>query len=190
MLMGIAALSEQTASALVLHMTGYVITNLAAFVAVIGYYNATGKDEIADYRGLAERAPFLALSLTIALFSLAGMPLFAGFTTKFLLFQAVAKEGFLWLAALAVVNSLISLYYYLLVIRQMYVGEPEQPQRLRVPLLTNSVAFALVIGIFVVGLFPRPLFEVTDKAVHAAFPQATQQTREAAPPAPPPSSGG
>jgi NADH-quinone oxidoreductase subunit N len=182
MLMGIAALSEQTASALVLHMTGYVITNLAAFVAIIGYYNATGKDEIADYRGLAERAPFLALSLTIALFSLAGMPLFAGFTTKFLLFQAVAKEGFLWLAALAVVNSLISLYYYLLVIRQMYVGEAEDPQRLRVPLLTNGVAFALVIGIFFVGLFPRPLFEATDKAVHAAFPAATPQVQDAGSP--------
>jgi NADH-quinone oxidoreductase subunit N len=171
-------------------MTGYVITNLAAFVAIIGYYDATGKDEIADYSGLAERAPFLALSLTIALFSLAGMPLFAGFATKFLLFQAVAKEGFLWLAALAVVNSLISLYYYLLVIKQMYVGEPEQPQRLSIPFLTNGIAFALVIGIFFVGLFPQPLFKATDKAVQAVFPQAVQQTqtRDAAPPSSP--SGG
>jgi NADH-quinone oxidoreductase subunit N len=177
MLMGIAALSQTTASALVLHMTGYIITNLAAFAAVIAFYNATGKDEIEDFRGLTERAPFLALSLTIALFSLAGMPLFAGFATKFLLFQAVAKEGFLWLAALAVVNSLISLYYYLLVIRQMYVGEAEDKLRLRVPVGVNAVILGLVIGVFVVGLYPQPLFKATDGAVHAIFPQASQSVQ-------------
>jgi NADH-quinone oxidoreductase subunit N len=180
MLMGIAALSETAASTLVLHLTGYVITNLAAFVVVIAFYNASGKDEIADYRGLAERAPFLALSLTVALFSLAGMPLFAGFATKFLLFQAVAKEGLLWLAALAVVNSLISLYYYLLVIKQMYVGEAEEKVRLRVPVSVNAVILALVIGVFVVGLYPQPLFKATDHAVHAVFPTTTaQQTQDA-----------
>jgi NADH-quinone oxidoreductase subunit N len=164
----------------VLHLTGYVITNLAAFVVVIAFYNASGKDEIADYRGLAERAPFLALSLTVALFSLAGMPLFAGFATKFLLFQAVAKEGLLWLAALAVVNSLISLYYYLLVIKQMYVGEAEEKARLRVPVGVNAVIVALVIGVFVIGLYPQPLFKATDSAVHAVFPTTTaQQTQDA-----------
>ena len=169
MLMGIAALSQSTSSALLLHMTGYVITNLAAFVVIIAVYNATGKDEIADYRGLAERAPFLALSLTVAFFSLAGMPLFAGFATKFLLFQAVAKEGLLWLAALAVVNSMISLYYYLLVIRQMYVTEAEDSRRLRSPMVLNGVIASLVVGVFVVGLFPQPLFKATDAATKAVF---------------------
>jgi NADH-quinone oxidoreductase subunit N len=175
MLMGIAALSETAASTLVLHLTGYVITNLAAFVVVIAFYNVSGKDEIADYRGLAERAPFLALSLTIALFSLAGMPLFAGFATKFLLFQAVAKEGLLWLAGLAVVNSLISLYYYLLIIKQMYIGEAEDKVRLRAPVGVNAVIGALVVGVFVVGLYPRPLFTATDHAVHAVFQTTTTQ---------------
>ena len=181
MLMGIAALSESAASTLVLHLTGYVITNLAAFVVVIAFYNASGKDEIADYRGLAERAPLLALSLTVALFSLAGMPLFAGFATKFLLFQAVAKEGLLWLAALAVVNSLISLYYYLLIIKQMYVGETEEKVRLRVPVGVNAVIVALVIGVFVVGLYPQPLFKATDHAVHAVFQQSSQAVEKANP---------
>jgi NADH-quinone oxidoreductase subunit N len=153
-------------------MTGYVVTNLAAFAVIIAYYNLSGKDEIPDYRGLAERAPFLALSLTVALFSLAGMPLFAGFATKFILFQAVAEEGFLWLAALAVVNSFVSLYYYLLVIRQMYVGEPEEKGRLRVPFAANAVVLVLVVGIFVVGLFPRPLFDAVDNATGAVFETA------------------
>jgi NADH-quinone oxidoreductase subunit N len=174
MLMAIAALSHDTASALVLHMVGYVITNLAAFAVIIVYYNLTKKDEIPGYSGLAERAPFLALSLTVALFSLAGMPLFAGFATKFILFQAVAEEGFLWLAVIAVINSFISLYYYLLVIRQMYVSEAEEKTRLRVPFAANAVVFVLVVGIFVVGLFPRPLFDAVDNATESIFP--TSQT--------------
>jgi NADH-quinone oxidoreductase subunit N len=97
------------------------------------------------------------------------MPLFAGFTTKFLLFQAITQEGFLWLAALGVINSLVSLYYYLVIMRQMYVGEPEEPSRLRIPLVTNAVTFSLVIGIFFIGLFPQPLFNAVDSAAAALF---------------------
>src|SRR2546426_12330992 len=96
--MGIAALSPESGSALVLHMMGYVVTNLAAFVCVIIFYNWTGKEEIKDFAGLRDRAPFLAYSLSIALFSLAGVPLFAGFATKFILFQAAAGKDLLWLA--------------------------------------------------------------------------------------------
>src|SRR5574341_2279030 len=121
LLMGIAALSPESASALVLHMMGYVVTNLAAFVCVIIYYNWTGKEEIKDFAGLAERAPYLALSLSIALFSLAGMPLFAGFATKFILFQAAANEDLLWLAGIAVTMSFVSLYYYLLTVKALYL---------------------------------------------------------------------
>jgi NADH-quinone oxidoreductase subunit N len=102
------------------------------------------------------------------------MPLFAGFATKFILFQAVAEEGFLWLAVIAVINSFVSLYYYLLVIRQMYVSEAEEKTRLRVPFAANAVVFVLVVGIFVVGLFPRPLFDAVDNATESIFP--TSQT--------------
>ena len=78
-------------------------------------------------------APLLAGALTAALFSLSGMPLFAGFFTKFILFQAVASEGFLWLAIIAVIMSFVSLYYYLQVIKELYISEPEEPGRLAVP---------------------------------------------------------
>src|SRR5205085_2722599 len=81
----------------------------------------------------ADRAPFVALALTISLFSLAGMPLFAGFVTKSYLFTAAAGSGLLWLVGIAVVNSFISLYYYLLIIKQMYLYEPADPSRLRAP---------------------------------------------------------
>ena len=88
---------------------------------MIIYFNLTGKEKIEEYAGLAKRSPVLALALTVSLFSLAGLPFFAGFTIKFYIFAAAAKEGLLWLVAIAVANSLISVYYYLMVIRQMYI---------------------------------------------------------------------
>jgi len=169
LLMGIAALSPDAASALVLHLVGYVITNLAAFVCVIIYYNWTGKEEIRDFAGLAERAPYLALSLSIALFSLAGMPLFAGFATKFILFQAAAEEDFLWLSALAIVNSVISLYYYLVVIRQLYIEAPPEPGRFAVPYTITGAVAALVAGVIFIGVYPQPLFDVVDNVTAFLF---------------------
>ncbi len=172
MLMAIAALSPNTTapvSALLLHMAGYVITNLAAFTCVITWFNLTGKEEIADFRGMAERAPLLAGALAAALFSLSGMPLFAGFFTKFVLFQSVASEGFLWLAVIAVVMSFVSLYYYLMVIKEMYISQPEEPTRLPVPLLTSGLTVLLVLGVFYVGIFPRHLFEAAQEAAKMLF---------------------
>ncbi len=169
---GIAALSParaDAASAVLVHLVGYVISNLAAFACVTIYFNWTGEEDIYEYRGLAERAPFLALSLSIALFSLAGMPLFAGFVTKFVLFQAIAEEGMLWLAAVAVFASFVSLYYYLMVMRQMYLEEPVEAGRFPVPWLEYGLVAVLVVAIFVVGLGPQPLFNAAQEAVALVY---------------------
>src|SRR5581483_5409907 len=130
MLMGVVALSPAVTSALLLHMTGYVITNVAAFTAIIAYYNMTKAEEMHEFRGMSDRAPLLAAVLAVAMFSLAGMPLFAGFLTKFIFFQSVATAGYLWLAGVAVVSSLISLYYYLQVLREAYINPAEERSRL------------------------------------------------------------
>jgi NADH-quinone oxidoreductase subunit N len=169
LLMGIAALSPDSASALVLHMMGYVVTNLAAFVCVIIYYNWTGKEEIKDFAGLAERAPYLALTLSIALFSLAGMPLFAGFATKFILFQSAAEEDLLWLAGVAVTMSFVSLYYYLIIVKQMYLGQPEEPTRFPIPWLEYGALTLLVLGVMFIGLYPQPLFDAVDTSTATLF---------------------
>ncbi|MEE8370461.1 MAG: proton-conducting transporter membrane subunit, partial [Dehalococcoidia bacterium] len=180
LLMGIAALSPDAGSALVLHLVGYVITNLAAFVCVIIYYNWTGKEEIEDYAGLAERAPFLALSLSVALFSLAGMPLFAGFATKFILFQAASQEDLLWLAGVAVFMSFVSLYYYLTIVRQMYLGKPETETRFPTPWLEYGILAVLVAGVFLVGLYPQPVFDLVEQGTAMIF--TGQQTGVSATP--------
>jgi NADH-quinone oxidoreductase subunit N len=169
MLMAITALSPEVSSALLLHMVGYVITNLAAFVVIIAYHNETGAEDIRDFRGMAEKSPGLAAALAIALFSLAGMPLFAGFLTKFILFQSVASNDFLWLAAVAVIGSLISLYYYLYLIREMYVSEAPDRARVRIPVLTQGAVALLVFGVFFVGLYPSPWFEITDNVSRFLF---------------------
>jgi NADH-quinone oxidoreductase subunit N len=169
LLMGIAALSPDSASALVLHMLGYVVTNLAAFVCVIIYYNWTGKEEIKDYAGLAERAPFLAVSLSIALFSLAGMPLFAGFATKFILFQSAAQEDLLWLAGVAVTMSFVSLYYYLIIVKEMYLGKPAEPTRFPTPWPEYGALTLLIAGVFFIGLYPQPVFDAVETSTNTVF---------------------
>ena len=170
MLMAIAGLSHDTASALVLHLTGYMVSNMTIFVVIIAWYNMTGKEEIGDFRGMRERAPLLAGALAGALFSLAGLPLFAGFVTKFILFQAVTDAGYFWLAGIAVVTSVVSLYYYLQVMREAFVSAPAEGEgALNVPLLMNGLAFALMLGVFYVGLYPQQLFDAVHNATGFLF---------------------
>ncbi len=170
MLMALVTLSDESTSALLLHMAGYLITNLAVFTAVIAFYNRTGKEEIADFRGLAETQPFLALVITAGLFSLSGMPLLAGFATKFILFQAAASGGYLWLVGIAVVMSTISLYYYLQVIKQMYFYEPiGDTSRWRLSPSGYVLSALLLTAMVVVGLYFGPLYHVADTAAAALF---------------------
>ena len=170
MLMAVAALSDATAATLLLHLAGYVVTNIAVFACIIGYYNQTGEEEIAGFAGMAERQPFLAMVLTASLFSLAGLPFFAGFLTKFMLFTAVAGEGYLWLAGIAVATSLISLYYYLQVMRQLYIEQPvERTRFMPSPVLMGSAAL-LFVGVLLIGLYPQPVFTAADMAARAITP--------------------
>jgi len=167
LLMGIAALSTLASNGLIFHLIGYGVTNLAVFLVIIIVYNSTKKEEIVDFAGLSERAPFVAMALSVGLFSLAGLPFFAGFTTKFYLFTAVADEGLLWLVGLAITNSLISLYYYLLIIKQMYMHSYTASDTVEVSRLNGAVLWILVMGIVVIGIYPGPLVKAIEAATAA-----------------------
>ncbi len=170
MLMAITAISDTTGSALLLHLTGYIITNLAVFMAVVAFYNKTGSEEIASLRGLAQTNPYLALVMTAGLFSLAGMPLLAGFLTKFILFQSVVSEGYTWLVVIALVSSTVSLYYYLQVIRYMYLYEPEgETERWRLTPTGYLATGALLVGVLWVGIYAAPFYTVADRAIAPLF---------------------
>jgi NADH-quinone oxidoreductase subunit N len=170
LLMGVAALSPLASNGVILHLAGYGVTNLAAFLCVIIFYNATSKEEVTDFAGLADRAPLVAMAMSVALFSLAGLPFFAGFTTKFYLFTAAADEGLLWLVGLAMTNSLISLYYYMMVIKQMYMVPADESTPLRVSLVSGGVLGVLIAGIILIGVYPGPLVDAIEGATRAILP--------------------
>ncbi len=166
---GVTVLPDAS-NAVILHLVGYGITNLAAFVAIIAFHNATGKEEISDFAGLADRNPFIAMALTVSMLSLAGLPIFAGFITKFYLFVAAAKADLLWLAALAMVNSLVSLYYYLIVIRQMYIQPAQETSPIRVPWVTGGLLGFLVVATVLIGVYPAPLLDAIETATAVILP--------------------
>jgi NADH-quinone oxidoreductase subunit N len=162
---GDADAGRDASSALLLHLTGYVISTMALFAALTAYYNKTGKDTIEGLRGMSETAPFLALVVTVSLFSFAGLPFFAGFATKLFLFQASVGNDLMWLVGLAVVNSFVSLYYYLMVMRQMYLFDPpEGLVRFRVNPVLWVVSAGLMAGVVAIGVYPGPFFEVAENA--------------------------
>ena len=182
LLMGVAALaavgpddhiqlqvSHLASNGLMLHIVAYGVTNFAAFLCLAAFYNATGKDDIADLAGAARRAPFLSMVLAASLFSLAGLPIFAGFVSKFYLFSAVAVQGLLWLAGLAIFTSLISLYYYLQVVRQLYIEHPKDPSPIQLPHLTTGLLVALLGGMVLLGIYPAPLMDAVQHASDALF---------------------
>ncbi|MGK2964181.1 MAG: NADH-quinone oxidoreductase subunit N [Tepidiformaceae bacterium] len=182
MLIVIAAIGEgdleiarNASGALLFHIGGYVVSTLALFAALIAYYNRTGKDTIRGLRGLADTQPFLAMVITVSLFSFAGLPFFAGFATKFFMFQASTTDGLLWLIGLGVLNSFISLYYYLMVIRQMYLFDPEPGQR-RVKLnpVLGVLSGALMLGVVFIGVYPSPLFEAANNSIEELFEPAPE----------------
>ena len=124
-LIGVAALQGANDSLAVasvsFYMFMYIFTNLLVFGAVILFIATTGTEEIKDLAGLNRRSPWLALFITIGLLSLGGIPPTAGFFGKFFLFQAAVNANLVGLALIAVVNAIIALYYYLVVIKVMYV---------------------------------------------------------------------
>lgn len=135
-LMGVAAIQantvdgqSQAVAAIAFYMFMYVFTNLLAFAVVILFSEATGSETIADLAGLSRRNPMLALAMTIGLLSLGGVPPAAGFFGKFFLFKSAVESGMVWLALVGVINAIIALYYYLVVIKVMYVDRSEDENK-------------------------------------------------------------
>lgn len=124
-LMGVAAASLLGVTSVVYYLAVYLVTNLAAFGVVIIFFNTVGSDEIKDYAGLSRRSPALALALMLAFLSLAGVPPLGGFFAKILVFAAAVEAGLIWLAIAGVLNAILGLYYYLMVLKVIYLDRSE-----------------------------------------------------------------
>jgi NADH-quinone oxidoreductase subunit N len=171
-LMGLAAASALGVQGVMIYMLIYLVMNLGAFLAVIIIAEATGGETVDDCRGLVRRHPLLAVSFAIFLFSLTGLPPFAGFMGKWYLFAAVlrhyAEEGGAWYVSLAIVaalNTAIALFYYARIIRAMIIDEPRGELSVK-PSGTYQVmlgAFSLAILVF--GLWWSPIAAWTQQSL-------------------------
>jgi NADH-quinone oxidoreductase subunit N len=156
LLMGFLGPSHEGVASMLYYVLVYIVSNMAVFAVIIWYLQQTGRQQISDYRGLSRRHPLIALVMMIALFSLAGIPPLSGFVGKFFLFNVAAKAGFYWLVGVAAVNSTISLYYYLRIVRQMYIEDPDADAEPLKPSRVITCTLALsAIAIIALGILPQ-----------------------------------
>ena len=158
-------------SGVLFYLVAYAVTNLAAFFAIIAISSRTGSDMISSFAGMGRQAPFLAMILAFSMISLLGIPPTAGFMGKLYMFSAAIKSDLAWLAMVGVVNSAVSAYYYLRVIRVMYMLDPEKDDKIPVAYAPRVALYITGLGILALGLFPGPLFTVAEKAVAILFLQ-------------------
>lgn len=172
-MIGVVAFSQLGVASVVFYLIGYVLTNLLAFgiVGIVG--RVTGSDDFSAYAGLSRRNSALGLAALVAFLSLAGMPPFVGFVAKFFVFSAAIETGWTWLAIVGVLNSIIGLYYYLNVLKYVYLYRMENHDEDRHPLpVSRHVAVTLAIlvaGILLFGMLFAPWFTLVSNATGTLF---------------------
>ena len=168
-LIGVVAVSELGLTSVVFYLIAYVVTNLAAFGAVATYWRIVGSDDLTLYHGLSRRSPGLALVMLVAFLSLAGMPPLGGFVGKVFVFAAAVDAGMIWLAVVGVLNSIVGLYYYLTVLKYIYLYPATNTQPI---VITRPYAIALILltfGILLIGTLFAPWFNWSSTAAMTLF---------------------
>lgn len=153
MLFAIVALGKDSINSVFIYATAYSIASIIAFAVLILVKRQTGSDNFDGFNGLAKKNPFIAVTLTVSMLSLAGIPLTAGFIGKFMMFSAALSEYHVWLVVLAVINAVIGIFYYFRVIVAMYFKNAERNA------IPSSSYFNFVLGFsavltVVVGIYP------------------------------------
>lgn len=169
LLLGFIAYSRLGVAAILFYSLLYVFANMGAFGVAIAFSKATGSDNISDYANLAKRSPFMAAVMLTSLLSLAGIPPLAGFIGKFYLFLAIIEKGQLWLAFLSIGMSIVSVYYYLRVVKVMYFGEGSRhSEPITVSVSTKCVLIVSMVTILTLGIYPTPIINMA-LAISKAF---------------------
>ena len=174
-LVGLAAVATRTPGAessigpsgVLFYLGGFAATNLAAFSAIIAISNRINSDRIDDYAGMARRAPILATVLTLSMISLTGIPPAVGFWAKIYLFGAAVEANLEWLVVIGVVNSVVSAYYYLRVVKAMFLSEPTSEERVAFGLPMQLAVAIGFIGTLIFGIYPTPLLNLARSAAGA-----------------------
>jgi NADH-quinone oxidoreductase subunit N len=172
-MIGVVAVSELGVTSVVFYLLAYIVTNLAAFGIVMAFSRVTHSDEIKDYAGMSRRAPGLAFAMLVAFLSLAGMPPFGGFVAKVFVFAAAVQVNMVWLAVIGILNSIVGVYYYLTVMKYVYLYRMEGENEEDCPIpLTRPYAIGLVVltlGIVLIGTLFAPWFGFSGAAALNLF---------------------
>jgi NADH-quinone oxidoreductase subunit N len=165
--------SQLGAASVVFYLAAYIATNLLAFGIAVAFSHVTGMDEITDYAGLSRRSPLMGLMMLAAFLSLAGMPPFGGFVAKVVVFAAGIQAGYVWLVVIGILNSVVGLYYYLNVLKYVYLYRmPDEDEENNVITLTRPYKIALVVltvGVILIGTVFAPWFNWSDAAALNLF---------------------
>jgi proton-translocating NADH-quinone oxidoreductase chain N len=170
MLIGVLLNSREGTQALFYYLAAYVLTNVGAFATVIAVSRAVGGEEIKDFAGLSKRNLPLAGALSVLFLSLGGLPPLAGFFAKFWLFWATWQEGLIWLVVVALLNTLISFFYYLRVLKAVWF---EQPADDKPVVISDAVSVTLIATtglIILIGVLPQLALQFLEGAVSVLFP--------------------
>jgi len=156
---------------MMIFLMAYVFANIGAFMIAIGFYNMTGSDQISDYAGMIRRNPLASVMMTIFMLSLVGIPPTAGFLGKYWLFAAAVKGHLYWLVVVAVLTSVVSLFYYINVVRIMIFRKRDDESRIYYGPALGLGIFISGIMVIVICVLPATFFEMASKAVKAFFPE-------------------
>jgi len=172
-MIGVVSFSVLGAASVVFYLAAYILTNLLAFGIVMAVSRIIGSDDVKDYSGLSRRNPGLALMMLAAFLSLAGMPPFGGFVAKVFVFAAGVQAGYVWLVIVGILNSIIGVYFYLNVLKYVYLFRmPNQDEEQHPVPLTRPYAIALValvVGVVLVGTLFAPWFSWSNAAAVNLF---------------------
>lgn len=163
--MAIAAGSKLAVGGVIFYLTAYLFATMGIFLVVVVVSRMTGSDKIEDFNGLARKEPYLAATMFLGLMSLAGVPPLGGFIGKFYLLAAIIQQGNYWLAFIGAAMAAVVLFYFILVIKAMYMREPKDDKRVEVSLGMKAAITACNIGVVYLGIYPGPL---TDYAIQMA----------------------
>ena len=158
-MVGLAAGTKMGSDAMLFYLLTYLFANVGAFAVVIAVSNFIHSEEIEDYSGLNRRSPFLAAAMLLFLLSLAGVPPLAGFIGKIYLFMAAIEEELYTLLIVGLINIVISMYYYLIVVKKMYISEPVDSTPLTVSTPIKAVVYFCIAGTLLLGIYPKAFIE-------------------------------
>ncbi len=165
-LMGLVILTNEGLSAIMIYVFVYLFMNLGAFYVAMLFSNKTGTVSIEGYKGLGHRAPLMGVAMTVFLVALTGFPPTAGFIAKLYIFGAAVSAGWFWLVLIAGITTVISLFYYIRVVRNMYFFKPDESAgKLEFDTGTKIILMLLLIPTLLFGVYFTPIFEMARHSI-------------------------